>query len=60
MFLYTIDGQQSSVCAAIMTLWLVALVGFLNISCVPGIVSVMSLVITAASSLLILHLWKPF
>ena len=46
--------------AAIMTLWLVALVGFLNISCVPGIVNVMSLVITAASSLLILHLWKPF
>jgi len=44
--------------AAIMTLWLVALVGFLNISCVPGIVNGMSLVITAAPapSLLILRL----
>ena len=41
--------------AAIMTLWLVALVGFLNISCVPGIVNVVSLVITAAPSLLILR-----
>ena len=41
--------------AAIMTLWLVALPGFLNISCVLGIVNVMSLVITAALSLLILH-----
>ena len=41
--------------AAIMTLWLLALVGFLNISCVPGIVNVMSLVTTAAPSLLILH-----
>ena len=40
--------------AAIMTLWLVALVGFLNISCLQGIVNVMSLVITAAPSLLIL------
>ena len=41
--------------AAIMTLWLVALQGFLNISNVPGIVNVVSLVITAAPSLLILH-----
>ena len=41
--------------AAIMTLWLVALPGFLNISHVPGIVNVMSLVITVAPSLLILH-----
>ena len=41
--------------AAVMTLWLVALVGFLNISCVQGIVNVMSLVITAAPSLLILR-----
>ena len=41
--------------AAIMTLWLVALSGFLDISCVPGIVNVVSLVITAAPSLLILH-----
>ena len=41
--------------AAIMTLWLVALPGFLNISHVPGIVNVMSLVITASPSLLILH-----
>ena len=40
--------------AAIVTLWLVALVGFLNISCVPGIVNVMSLVITAAPCLPIL------
>ena len=39
--------------AAIMTL-AVALPGFLNISHVPGIVNVMSLVITAAPSLLIL------
>ena len=41
--------------AAIMTLWLVALVGFLNISHVPGIVNVVSVVITAAPSFLILH-----
>jgi hypothetical protein len=41
--------------AAIMTLWLVALPGFLNISCVRGIINVMSLDITAASSLLILR-----
>ena len=41
--------------AAIMTLWLVALLGFLNISHVPGIVNGMSLVITAAPSLLILR-----
>jgi len=38
-----------------MTLWLVALVGFLNISCFLGNVNVMSLVITAAPSLLILR-----
>ena len=41
--------------AAIMTLWLVALVGFLNISYVLGIVNVMSLVITVTPSLLILR-----
>ena len=40
--------------AAIMTLWLVALVGFLNILHFPGMVNVMSLVITGAPSLLIL------
>ena len=39
--------------AAIMTLWLVTLPGFLNISHVPGIV--VSLVITAVHNLLILH-----
>ena len=39
---------------AILTLWLVALPGFLNISHVPGNVNVMSLVITAATNLLIL------
>ena len=55
MFLYTIDGQQSSVYAAIMTVWLVALPGFLNISHVPGIVNVVSLVITVAPSFLILR-----
>ena len=41
--------------AAIMTLWLVALPGFLNISHVPGIVNGVFLVITAAPSLLILR-----
>jgi len=41
--------------AAILTLWLVALPGFLNFSHVPGNVNVMSLVITAAPSLLILR-----
>ena len=40
--------------AAIMTLWLVAFPGFLNISHAPGIVNVMSLVMTAAPSLFIL------
>jgi len=40
--------------AAILTLWLVALPGFLNFSHVPGNVD-MSIVITAAPSLLILH-----
>ena len=39
---------------AILTLWLVALPGFLNFSHVPGNVDVMSLVRTAAPSLLIL------
>jgi len=38
--------------AAIMTLWLVTLPGFLNISHVPGIV--MSLVITVVPNLIIL------
>ena len=41
--------------AAILTLWLVALPGFLNLSHFAGIVNVMSLVITAAPSLLILY-----
>ena len=41
--------------AAIMTLWLLALVGFLKFLCVPGFVNVISLVITAAPSLLILN-----
>ena len=41
--------------AAILSLWLVALPGLINISRVPGNVNVMSLVITAAPSLLILH-----
>jgi hypothetical protein len=40
--------------AAILTLWLVALPGFINISHVPGNVNVMSVVIAAALSLLIL------
>ena len=55
MFLYTVGGQQSSVFAAIMILWLVPLPGFLNISHAPGIVYVMSLVMTGAPSSLILH-----
>ena len=41
--------------AAIMTLWLVAFPGFLNISHAPGIVNVMSLVMTEAPSLFILR-----
>ena len=41
--------------AAIMTLWLVAFPGFLNISHAPGIVNVMSVVMTAAPSLFILR-----
>jgi len=41
--------------AAILTLWLVALPGFLNISHVRGNINVMSVVITAAHNLLILH-----
>ena len=40
--------------AAILTLWLVALSGFPNFSHFAGFVNVMSLVITAAPSLLIL------
>ena len=40
--------------AAILTLWLVAIPGFLNFSHVPGNVNVMSLVIIAAPSLVIL------
>jgi len=39
---------------AILTLWLVVFPGFLNISHFPGFVNVMSLVTTAAPSLLIL------
>ena len=54
VFLYTTDSQQSSVYAAILTPWLVALPGVLNISHFPGSVNVMSLVITAAPNLLIL------
>jgi len=41
--------------AAIMTLWHVAFPGFLNISHAPGIFNVMSVVMTAAPSLLILR-----
>ena len=41
--------------AAILTLWFVAFPGSLKFSHVPGNVNVMSLVITAAPSLLILH-----
>jgi len=41
--------------AAIVTLWLLALPGFLNFSHFPGNVNVMPLVITAAPSLLILR-----
>ena len=37
--------------AALLTLWLVALPGFLNLSHVPGNVNIMSIVITAAPSL---------
>jgi len=40
---------------AIMTLWLVAFPGFLYTSHAPGIVNVMSLVMTAAPSLFILR-----
>jgi hypothetical protein len=43
-----------------MTLWLVALPGCLNISHVPGIVNVMSPVVTTALSLLILHSVETF
>ena len=41
--------------AAILTLWLLALKGLINISHVPGNVNVLSLVITSPPSLLILH-----
>ena len=41
--------------AAVLSLWLVAFPGFLNVSHVPGNINVMPLVITAAPSLLILH-----
>ena len=41
--------------AAILTLWLVALLGFLNISHVAGNAKFMSVVITTAPSLLIWH-----
>jgi len=41
--------------AAILSLWLVALPDLINISHVPGNVNVLSVVITAAPSLLILH-----
>jgi len=40
--------------AAIVILWLVPLPGFQNISSVSGIIDVMSLIMTAAPSLLIL------
>ena len=41
--------------AAILTLWLVAIPGFINFSHIPGTVNVMPLGITAARSLLILR-----
>ena len=46
---------NSPVFYAAMSPWLVAFPGFLNFSHVPGNVNVISLVITAAPSLLILH-----
>jgi hypothetical protein len=51
MFLYTIMVNNPVLYAAIMTLWLVALPGFLTVSGV-SIVSVMCLVVPAAPSLL--------
>ena len=54
MFLYTIVNSPVFY-ASIVTLWLVALPGFRNVSHVPGNVNVMSVVITAAQNLLILH-----
>ena len=54
MCLYTIDGQQSNFYATMMSLWHVALPGFLIISSVSGIVNVMCLVILAAACLFIL------
>jgi len=41
--------------AAILTVWLVALPGFLNVSHVPANVNVIFFVIAAAPSLLIFH-----
>jgi len=41
--------------AAVLSLWLLALPGLINISHVLGNVNVMPIVITAAPSLLILH-----
>ena len=55
VFLYSIDRQQSIVLCCHKTPWLVALPGFLNFSHVPGNANVMSLVITAAPSLVILR-----
>jgi hypothetical protein len=49
LFLYTIDGQQSNVYFAIMTLWHVEFLGFLIISSVFRIVNDMCLVIPAAA-----------
>jgi hypothetical protein len=54
VFVYTIDGQQSDLDAAIMTLWLVAFPGFLIISHVSGTVNSMSVVVIVAVFLLIL------
>jgi hypothetical protein len=51
--LYTRDGQQSNLDAAIMTLWLVAFPGVLIIFCVSGVVDVLSLVPVAASLLIL-------
>jgi len=53
MFSLCLDGQQSIVYAAIVTLCLVALPGFLIVSSFSEIVNVMCLVIPAAACLLI-------
>jgi len=55
VFLYTIDGQQSSVLCCDIDIVACCTSGFLSFSHVPGNVNVMSLVITAAPSLLILR-----